>query len=219
MTFGLFWKFPAGAFHTVKLLCNNLNTPGGKASCFPRSAWDLLLRSFTCSPKRIMFLGRMISLPSPRYRKRPVCDSHMPVGGSLPALASDCMKLCFLSLRALLWRRTEWESMYYKSLGKRSTWLSGHPQSYTHTLLVVPMSRETVPLAANLKQTLVGNSWILPGWGTGLPPLPPLQNPTAKTTGRQMPQCSNAQVLTPSLHPPPSHPLRLQQWTLLSLLH
>lgn len=147
MTLGLFWKFPAGAFHTVKLPCNNLNIPGGKASCFPRSAWDLLLRSFTCSPKTIMFLGRMISLPSPRYRKRPVCDPHVPMGGSLPAPASACMKLWFMSLRALLWRKTEWE-WKNKSLGKWSTWLSGHPQSYTRTLLVVPMSRETVPLAA-----------------------------------------------------------------------
>lgn len=51
MTLGLFWTFPAGVFNTVKLPCNNLNTPGGKARCFPRSAWELLLRSFTCSPK------------------------------------------------------------------------------------------------------------------------------------------------------------------------
>lgn len=170
-----------------------------------------------------MFLGSRISLPSPRHRKRPVCDPHMPMGCSL------CTSLC---LREALFYEPESIALkdrmgmrHYKSLGKRSTSLSGYPQSYIHTLLVWYQCQDELCLQQpNLEQSGVGNSWILSGWGTGLPPPPPLQNPTANITDHpellhQMPQCSDAQILTPSLHPPPSHPLRLQQWILLSLLH
>lgn len=132
----------------LKISCWSLlhckTTPGGKASCFPRSAWDLLLMSFNCSPK--MFLSRRISLPSPRFRKRPVCDPPMPMGGSLPAPPSACMKLCFMSLRALKEGRMGMSD--YKSPRRRSTWLSRHPQSYTHTLLAWYQCQEKQPLAA-----------------------------------------------------------------------
>lgn len=99
MTPRLFWKFPAGVFHSVKPSWSNPNIPGGKTSCFPKSAWDLLPWSFTCPPNR---MGRRFSLASSTSGtwKSSDCVPCMPVGGSytLPVPTSVCTSPCFMSL-------------------------------------------------------------------------------------------------------------------------
>lgn len=127
------------------------------------------------------------------------------MGGSLPAPPSTCMKLCFTSLRALKEDRMGMRD--YKSPGRRSTWLSRHPQSYTHTLLAWYQCQEKLRLwQPNLKQTPEGNNWILPGWEAGLPAPPSLQNPLQKshTTLSYSTKCLSALISksSPLLVPP-----------------
>lgn len=129
--------------------------------------------------------------------------------GRFPVCTSLCLhEAWFYEPGSIALKKDRMGMRDYKSPGKSSTWLSGHPQSYTHTLLVWYQCQDKLCLwQPNPKQTPVGNSWTLPGWGTELPLPPPLQNPTAKITDHpelphQMPQCFDAQILTPSLHPP-----------------
>ena len=221
VTLGLFWKFPAGAFHAVKLPWNNPDTSGRKASCFPRSARDLLLRSFACSLKIILFLRRQLSLPSLPPRKSPVCDPRIPMGGSytLPAPASACTRLCFISPRALLQRRTksEWETV--TRWEERYFALSCCSWPYNHALSVWYQPQEKLCLGQpNLNQAFVGNSRAPPGGGTGLPSPPllhvVLQKPQITPSHScQLPWPSDAQIHVLFLHPPPSCPPRMQPWT------
>lgn len=162
MTLGPFWKFPAGAFRAVKLPWNNSNTPGGKASCFPRSAWDLLLRSFTCSPKNNhSWEGGFYCLPQDPEKAQfviPICQQEVPTPClHQPLFAWGCV------LWALVWR-TKWEWEPVNRLGRavlRSPWCS---QPYTHALSVWHQRQEKLCLGQpNLNQTLVGNSEALPG--------------------------------------------------------
>lgn len=160
-----------------------------------------------------MFLGRRLSPPSPTPWKSPVCDPRMPMGGSytLSAPPSARMRLCFMSLRALLWRRTkrEWETV--NRLGRAVLCSAVRYQRQEKLCLGQP----------NLNQALVGNSQALPGGGTRLPPPPLLHillwKPQITLSRRpQLPQPFDAQIHIHSLHPPPSCPLRMQQWTVLS---
>lgn len=147
MTLGLFWKFPAGGFHAVKLSWNNSNAPGGKASCFPRSAWDLLLRSFSCSPHNNHLLGKEAFTAFPKIQKKPIFWSPYANGRFLHAV-SVWMKL-FYEPKSIALKEDKIGVRDCKSPGKGSTSLSLmlsalHPHSFS----VVPTSRETVPWAA-----------------------------------------------------------------------
>lgn len=179
MTLGLFWKFPAGVFHAVKLSWNNLDTPGGKASCFPRSARDLLLRSFACSPKIIMFWRRKLLLPSPRSRKNPVCDPHTSTRGFYTCLHQPLLaQSMFYKPKSIALKEEKKGVRNCKLCGKGSALLFCVAFRPTPILFQCSTWRETRSLKRNclaqpnLTQVLTGNSPPLPGGETGLPSSP-----------------------------------------------